>query len=173
VPRSARGPHAMRPGRSGGAALALHRARSPRGHHQPYRRCPWKSKSQRMPSVARPTRPHQESAGQGPRVSGPPAPAAAGCLDWSSAPDGSRAVPWPPHRGRCRRRAGGSSRAQARTPVGREFPISALSMAERGPSPAIAHVSCALSQIPYGGFSPVRLQAEASPRSTLPCPFQA
>src|SRR5262245_57937157 len=56
----------------------------------------------------------------------------------------------------------GSSRAQARTTVGREFPISALSMAERGPSPTIAHVSCALSKIPYGGFSPVRLQAEVS-----------
>src|SRR5215470_14696040 len=55
-----------------------------------------------------------------------------------------------------------SSRAQARTTVGREFPISALSMAERGPSPTIAHVSCALSKIPYGGFSPVRLQAEVS-----------
>src|SRR5262249_17995501 len=67
----------------------------------------------------------------------------------------------------------GSSRAQARTTVGREFPISALSIAERGPSPAIAHVSCTLSKIPYGGFSPVRLQAEVSPRSTLPCPFQA
>jgi hypothetical protein len=65
-----------------------------------------------------------------------------------------------------------SSRAQARTTVGREFPISALSMAERGPSPAIAHVSCALSKIPYGGFSPVRLQAEVSLRSTLPYPFQ-
>src|SRR5215831_14286573 len=42
-----------------------------------------------------------------------------------------------------------SSRAQARTTVGREFPISALSMAERGPSPAIGHVSCALSKIPH------------------------
>src|SRR5262245_42810667 len=60
----------------------------------------------------------------------------------------------------------GSSRAQARTTLGREFPISALSMAERGPSPTIAHVSCALSKIPYGGFSPVRLQVEVSPRST-------
>src|SRR5215475_4773284 len=56
----------------------------------------------------------------------------------------------------------GSSRAQARTTVGREFPISALSMAERGPSPAIVHVSCALSKMPYGGFSPVRLPAEVS-----------
>ena len=55
-----------------------------------------------------------------------------------------------------------SSRAQARTTVGREFPISALSIAERGPRPTIAHVSCALSQMPYGGFSPVRLQAEMS-----------
>jgi hypothetical protein len=41
----------------------------------------------------------------------------------------------------------GSSRAQARTTVGREFPLSALSIAERGPSPAIAHVSCTLSKI--------------------------
>src|SRR5712691_9518233 len=48
-------------------------------------------------------------------------------------------------------------RAQARTTLGREFPMSALSMAERGPRPAIARVSCAPSQIPYGGFSPVRL----------------
>ena len=56
-----------------------------------------------------------------------------------------------------------SSRAQARTTVGREFPISALSIAERGPRPALAHVSCTLSKIPYGGFSPVRLQAEGSP----------
>jgi hypothetical protein len=46
-----------------------------------------------------------------------------------------------------------SSRAQARTTVGREFPLSALSMAERVPSPAIAHVSCALSKIPHSsGF---------------------
>jgi hypothetical protein len=55
-----------------------------------------------------------------------------------------------------------SSRAQARTTVGREFPISALSIAEQGPSPAIAHVSCALSTMPYSGFSPVRLQAKVS-----------
>jgi len=55
-----------------------------------------------------------------------------------------------------------SSRAQARTTGGREFPVSALSIAERGPSPTIAHVSCALSKIPYGGLSPVRLQAEMS-----------
>ena len=41
-----------------------------------------------------------------------------------------------------------SSRAQARTTVGREFPVSALSIAERGPSPTIAHISCALSKIP-------------------------
>jgi transposase len=66
-----------------------------------------------------------------------------------------------------------SSRAQARTTVGREFPISALSMAKRVPSPAIAHVSCTLSKIPYGGFSPVRLQAEVSPRSAVSFPLQA
>ena len=34
-----------------------------------------------------------------------------------------------------------SSRAQVRTTVGREFPISTLSMVERVPSPTIAHVS--------------------------------
>ena len=55
-----------------------------------------------------------------------------------------------------------SSRAQARTTLGREFPIFTLSIAKRVPSPALAHVSCALSKIPYVGFSPVRLQAEAS-----------
>jgi hypothetical protein len=54
-----------------------------------------------------------------------------------------------------------SSRTQARATLGREFPISALSIAERVPSPAIVHVSCVLSKIPYGGFSPVRLQTEA------------
>ena len=55
-----------------------------------------------------------------------------------------------------------SSRAQARTTLGWEFPISALSIAKRVPSPTMAHVSCTLSKIPYSGFSPVRLQAEAS-----------
>ena len=55
-----------------------------------------------------------------------------------------------------------SSRAQARATLGREFPIFALSMAKRVPSPTLVHGSCALSKIPYGGFSPVRLQAEAS-----------
>lgn len=55
-----------------------------------------------------------------------------------------------------------SSRAQARTTLGREFPIFTLSIAKRVPSPALAHVSCALSKIPYVGFSPIRLQAEAS-----------
>ncbi len=54
-----------------------------------------------------------------------------------------------------------SSRAQARTTLGREFPIFTLSIAKRVPSPALAHVSCALSKIPYVGFSPIRLQAEA------------
>jgi hypothetical protein len=65
-----------------------------------------------------------------------------------------------------------SSRAQARTTVGREFPISALSIAEHGPRPVIAHVSCTLSTMPYGGFSPVRLQAEVSPliNPTRPVP---
>ena len=56
-----------------------------------------------------------------------------------------------------------SGRALARAALGWEFPISALSIAERGPRPALAHVSCTLSKIPYGGFSPVRLQAEGSP----------
>jgi hypothetical protein len=35
-------------------------------------------------------------------------------------------------------------------------------MAKRVPNPTLVHVSCALSKIPYVGFSPVRLQAEAS-----------
>ena len=60
------------------------------------------------------------------------------------------------------RAAGESSRTQARATLGREFPISALSMAKRVPRPAIVHVSCVLSKIPYGGFSPVRLPAEGS-----------
>ena len=55
-----------------------------------------------------------------------------------------------------------SSRAQARATLGREFPIFALSMAKRVPSPTLVHGSCALSKIPYGGVSPVRLQAETS-----------
>jgi hypothetical protein len=67
----------------------------------------------------------------------------------------------------------GSSRAQARTALGREFPTFALSMAKRVPRPAIAHVSCTLSQIPSGGFSPVRLQAEVSPRAATSFPLQA
>ena len=56
----------------------------------------------------------------------------------------------------------GSSRTQARATLGREFPISALSIAKRVPNPAIVHVSCVLSKIPYVEFSPVRLQAEVS-----------
>ena len=56
----------------------------------------------------------------------------------------------------------GSSRTQARAALGREFPISTLSIVERVPSPSLAHVSCVLSKIPYIEFSPVRLQAEAS-----------
>ena len=51
-----------------------------------------------------------------------------------------------------------SSRAQARTTLGGEFPTSSLSIEERVPSSAIAHVSCAPSKIPDIGFSPVRLQ---------------
>jgi hypothetical protein len=55
-----------------------------------------------------------------------------------------------------------SSRTQARATLGREFPISTLSIVERVPSPSLAHVSCILSKIPYIEFSPVRLQTEAS-----------
>lgn len=55
-----------------------------------------------------------------------------------------------------------SSRTQARAALGREFPISTLSIVERVPRPSLAHVSCVLSQIPSIEFSPVRLQAEAS-----------
>jgi len=51
------------------------------------------------------------------------------------------------------------SRAQARAALGGEFPTAALSMAARVPNSTLAHVSCALSKIPYVGFSPVRLQA--------------
>jgi len=53
-----------------------------------------------------------------------------------------------------------SSRAQARATLGGEFPICALSVAQRDPSSTIIHVSCALSKIPYVGFSPVRLQEQ-------------
>lgn len=52
------------------------------------------------------------------------------------------------------------SRAQARATLGGEFPICALSVAQRDPSSTIIHVSCALSKIPYVGFSPVRLQEQ-------------
>jgi hypothetical protein len=53
-----------------------------------------------------------------------------------------------------------SSRAQARATLGGEFPTCALSVAQRVPSSTIIHVSCALSKIPYVGFSPVRLQEQ-------------
>ena len=66
-----------------------------------------------------------------------------------------------------------SSRAQARATLGWEFPIFALSMAKRGPSPTLVHGSCALSKIPYGGFSPVRLQAEASRDQLSPARWSA
>jgi len=39
-------------------------------------------------------------------------------------------------------------------------------MAERGPRPTINHVSSRPPKIPYGGFSPVRLQAQV-PRSSI------
>ena len=47
----------------------------------------------------------------------------------------------------------GSSRAQARATLGKEFPSSTLSLVKRVPNSAIAHVSCAPSKIPYIGFS--------------------
>src|SRR5262245_44875355 len=47
---------------------------------------------------------------------------------------------------------GRSSRAQARTALGREFPILTLSIVRRGPNPTVAHVSCAPSKIPDSGF---------------------
>ena len=56
----------------------------------------------------------------------------------------------------------GSSRAQARTVLGREFPLATLSMVAGGPSSTIPYVSCAPSKIPDIEFSPVRLQAVAS-----------
>ncbi len=53
----------------------------------------------------------------------------------------------------------GSSRAQARATLGREFPNHALfRYVRRVPSSTIIHVSCTLSKIPDIGFSPVRLQ---------------
>jgi len=55
-----------------------------------------------------------------------------------------------------------SSRAQARAALGQEFPHPLFRYMEWGPSSAIAHVSCAPSKIPDGGFSPVRLQARVS-----------
>ena len=58
-----------------------------------------------------------------------------------------------------------SSRAQARTTVGREFPISALSMAKQGPSPTIVHVSCALSKT-LGRICPASGCGRAQPRQT-------
>ena len=45
-------------------------------------------------------------------------------------------------------------------PLGGELPTCALSVAQRVPSSTIIHVSCALSKIPYVGFSPVRLQEQ-------------
>ena len=54
------------------------------------------------------------------------------------------------------------SRAQARTVLGREFPLATLSIVAGGPSSTIPYVSCAPAKIPDIEFSPVRLQAVAS-----------
>jgi hypothetical protein len=45
-----------------------------------------------------------------------------------------------------------------RATLGREFPSSTVSLVERVPNSAIAHVSCAPSKIQYIGFFPGRLQ---------------
>src|SRR5215510_13962243 len=42
-----------------------------------------------------------------------------------------------------------------------EAPTCTLSVVQRVPNSTLVHVSCTLSKIPYGGFSPVRLQTEA------------
>ena len=55
-----------------------------------------------------------------------------------------------------------SSRTQARAALGREFPLSTLSMVARVPRPSLVHVACVLSQMPSMEFSPGRLQAVAS-----------
>ena len=60
-----------------------------------------------------------------------------------------------------------ASRVQARTTVGREFPLSPLAIVKRGPRSALGHVSCALSDIPYvalspGGFTPQCLHDQPS-----------
>jgi hypothetical protein len=53
------------------------------------------------------------------------------------------------------------SRAQARATLSGEFPNHApFRYMRRVPSSTIIHVSCALSKIPYVGFSPVRLQGQ-------------
>lgn len=54
-----------------------------------------------------------------------------------------------------------SSRAQARTILGREFPNHVpFRYARRVPNSTIIHVSCTLSKIPDIGFSPIRLQKQ-------------
>jgi len=55
-----------------------------------------------------------------------------------------------------------SSRAQARAVLGREFPLTTLSIVMGVPSPTLPHVSCAPSTMPDSEFSPVRLPAVAS-----------
>ena len=88
-----------------------------------------------------------------------------------------RSVACPPRRTRhVSRNAGepngwrrdGRARAQARTTVGRELPLSALSMAKRGPRPTIVHVSCAPLKcrtvgFPQYGFKPRCRPAQPSP----------
>src|SRR5712691_8609278 len=61
-----------------------------------------------------------------------------------------------------------SGRNTARTALGREFPVCTLSVMQRVPSSAIAHVSVCPPLIPDGRLSRVRLAAVASPRRTFP-----
>ena len=61
-----------------------------------------------------------------------------------------------------------SGRNTARAAVGREFPICTLSVVQRVPSSAIAHVSASPPLIPDGRISRVRLAAAACPQRTFP-----
>ena len=97
----------------------------------------------------------------------------AGLVAWSKRPDHARAFGHPvPHSGYVVKETGGSpkfpsspcedmprssGRNTARATVGREFPTCTLSVVQRVPSSAIAHVSVSPPLIPDGRISRVRL----------------